>query len=163
MMIYNMRVANFTASTANDILTFYAGATRSALILEIDVEGDGTASAYMEGGVYRVTAIGTGAAPTAVLPVPVDSPNMTGTTPALAFSGTAGTGAWGTTQATLAANPIHSFAVNANGQRYFWRCNPNLNNAIVVPGGGNAIASTIACRFSVMPNNASIRLQIAEF
>lgn len=161
MQIYNTSVANFAASIANSILEIASGATRSLLLLEIDAEGDGTTSAYMEAGLFRVSAIGTGTAQTAAPGVPIDQPNMTGTTPALALSAVVGTGAWGTTQATLAANPVHRFAVNANGQRYFWRCNPNLNNAIVIPGGGS-IAGTLSCRFSTMPAAASLRLQLAE-
>lgn len=161
MMIYNSSVANFAASTANSIIEFATGTLRSVLLLEIDAEGDGTSSAYMEAGFFRVTAIGTGTAQTTAVAQPIDAPNMTGTTPAIAFSGVVGTGAWGTAQATLAANPVHRFALNANGQRYFWRCNPNLNNAIVVPGGGT-ILGTLSCRFSTMPSAASIRIQVAE-
>lgn len=161
MIIYNARVANFAASTANSIIEVASGATRSLLLMEIDAEGDAAASAYMEAGLFRVTAIGTGTAQTAVTSVAVDSPNLTGTTPALAMLGVVGTGAWGTTQAALAANPVQSMPLNANGQRYFWRANPNLNNAIVIPGGG-AIPGTLSCRFSTMPNAASIRLQFAE-
>jgi hypothetical protein len=157
MIVYNARVANFTASTANSIIEFATNASRSVLVVEIDVEGDGTTSAYMEGGLYRVTAIGTGTAQTAVTAVAVVSPSTIPTLQAVV-----GTGAWGTAQATLAANPVHSFPVNQNGQRYFWRANPNLNNAITVPGGGST-TGTLSARFSTMPGNASIRLQLAEF
>lgn len=157
MIIYNVQRQNVALSTTADFMTIIAGASRSLLILEVDAEGDGTASAYNEFGLYRVTTAGTTGA-SAITPVPVDSPNMTGTTPALAFSGLVYT-AW-TTQPTV-GNLIQQCPVNSNGQRYFWRANPNLSNAIVVPGGNNA-AATISVRSISGTGNVSIRIQFAE-
>jgi len=157
MQIYNARVANFTASTANSIIELATGEDRSTAILEIDAQGAGTTSAHMEAGIFRVSAIGTGTAQTAVTPVNVSQPSSVPT-----YTGVVGTGAWGTAQATLAANALHPFAVNANGQRYFWRCMPNLSNALFVQGGGG-VNGTLSCRFATMPANASIRMQLAEF
>jgi hypothetical protein len=159
MMIYNVQRSNVALSTSNDFMTLISGATRSFLILEIDAEGDGTASSYNEFGLYRVgTAGSTGGG--AITPVPVDAPNMTGTTPAIAFSGTVDT-TW-TTQPTV-GGLIHNVPLNSNGQRYFWRCNANNNNAIVVSGGANAAGSISVRGISGSgTGNVSIRLQIAE-
>jgi len=156
MQIFNARVANFTASTTNSIIEIATIAGHSAMIIEFDVEGDGTTSAYMEAGLFRVTSIGTGTVQTSVTAVSVE-----GSASIPTASSVVGTGAWGTAQAALAASPVHGFAVNANGQRYFWRANPNLNNAIVIPAGGS-VAGTLTMRFSTMPANASARLQFAE-
>lgn len=161
MIIYNISRQNVTLSGTTPFLTIVSGATRSFLILELDVEGDSNASAYNEIGLYRVTTAGTGSA-TAITtpPTSVDVPNMTGTTPALAFSGAANS-TYATTQATVGAL-VHNIPVNANGQRYFWRANPNMSNAIVVPGGANAAGSVSFAPISGT-SPVSIRVQIAEF
>lgn len=161
MIIYNISRQNVTLSGTTPFLTIVSGATRSFLIIELDVEGDSNASAYNELGLYRVTTAGTGGA-TAIStpPAPVDSPNLTGTTPALAFSGAANS-TYATTQAVPGAL-VHNIPVNANGQRYFWRANPNMSNAIVVSGGGLAAGSiTFAPISGTSP--ISIRVQVAEF
>lgn len=158
MIIYNVIQANAALSTTNDFFTITSGSTRSFLVIELDWEGDGTSSAYNEVGISRVTTIGTTGGG-AIVPVSVDSPNLTGTTPAIAFSGTVNT-TW-TTQPTKATTPIHNIPINANGQRYFWRANPNLNNAIVVPGGA-AAAGQLSFRSSSGTSNVSGRVQIAE-
>lgn len=138
MIIYNGRFSGtLEATTLIPIHTVISGATRSFLLLEVDAEGMGTSSAANEFGVYRIGTAGVtgGGAVTYTTP---EAPNMTGTTPALAFSGTA--------FASYSTQPIkgalvQNVPINANGQRYFWRCNPNLNNAITVPGGNNAAGS----------------------
>lgn len=158
MMIYNVQRQNVALSTTADFMTLISGATRSFLILEIDAEGDGTSSLYNEFAIYRVATAGTTGSG-AITPVAIDTPNMTGTTPAIAFSGTVNT-AW-SGQPTLGAL-IHQCPINNNGQRYFWRANPNLSNAIVVPGGANA-AGSVSLRSVTGTGNTSIRLQIAEF
>ena len=156
MIVYNGKIVPIAlpGNTTTPILTVIAGATRSFLVLEIDAEGMNTASAANEMGVYRVGTAGvTGG--TAVTFVPIDLPVT-----ATAFSGTA----FGTysTQPVLGAL-IHNIPVNANGQRYFWRANPNLNNAIVVPGGNNAAASiAVAATNAAYTSTIALRLQIAE-
>ena len=157
MMIYNVQRQNVALSTSADFLTLIAGASRSVLLLEFEAEGDGTSSAYNEFGIYRVATAGTTGS-SAIVPVPIDSPNMTGTTPAIAFSGLVYT-AWAT-QPTL-GSLIQQIAANSNGQRAFWRANANLSNAIVVPGGNNA-ASSISIRGINGTGNISYRLQFAE-
>jgi hypothetical protein len=161
MIIYNISRQNVTLSGTTPFLTIVSGSTRSFLIIELDVEGDSNASAYNEIGLYRVTTAGSGAA-TAITtpPAPVDSPNMTGTTPALAFSGAANA-SYATTQPTV-GTLVHNIPVNANGQRYFWRANPNMSNAIVVPGGANAAGSVSFAPISGT-SPISIRVQVAEF
>lgn len=157
MIIYNVRINGTVGTTTTALATIIAGAVRSFLVLEVDLQGQANASAANELGIYRVATAGaTGAS--ALTFVPTDQPNMTGTTPALAFSGT-GFGSY-TTQ-PVAGALIQNIGLNANGQRFFWRANPNLNNAIPVQGGNNAAASIAL--FSI--SGASIftgRLQIAE-
>lgn len=157
MIIYNTRIAGTLGATTTAIATVISGATRSFLLLEVDLNGQATASAANEVGVYRVATAGvTGASPLTF--TPNDSPNMTGTTPALAFSGT-GFGSY-TTQ-PVAGALAQNVPCNGNGQRYFWRCNPNLNNAIVVPGGNNAAGSLAVFPISGTSAVAG-RLQLAE-
>lgn len=158
MMIYNIIRSNVALSTSNDFFTVISGASRSFLVLEIDAEGDGNTSSYNEFGIYRVATAGTTGGG-AITPVPVDAPNLTGTTPAIAFSGTVDT-TW-STQPTV-GSLIHNVPLNANGQRYFWRANPNLSNAIVVPGGANAAGSISVGRSLSGTSNISLRLMVAE-
>ena len=90
----------------------------------------GTASAANELGVYRIGTAGTTGAG-AVTPVPTNALFT-------AFTGTAF--ASYTTQPIKGA-VVQNMPLNSNGQRYFWKANPNLNNAIVVRGGNNANGS----------------------
>lgn len=158
MIIYNVRVSGALSAVLTPIATLISGATRSFLLLEVDLEGAGTASQFNEVGIYRVGTAGvTGSG--ALTFTATDVPNMTGTTPALAFSGT-GFAAYATQP--IAGALVQNVPINANGQRYFWRANANLNNAISVSGGNNA-AGTIA----LFPNNTAGgsvtgRLQLAE-
>lgn len=158
MIIYDVRVNGTLGTTTTALATLISGATRSFIVLEVDLQGQGTASAANELGIYRVGTAGvTGAG--ALTFVTPESPNMTGTTPALAFSGT-GFGSY-TTQ-PIAGALVRNIGLNANGQRYFWRCNPNLNNAITIPGGNNAGGS-----IALFPLSGSSVftgcIQIAEF
>jgi hypothetical protein len=151
MISYNTRFPSFTPAaivsasggvTTGSVLNaiIFPGTNRSYLITEIDVEGGGTASAYAEFSLFRTfTTAAAGALTLVVTPQPVES---VATPPA--FSGSAGQGAFATTQPTLATAPIFSFGLNANGQRYFWKANPNLNNAIVVPGTATSLLGGIA-------------------
>lgn len=156
-MIYNVRVSGTLGATTTAIATIISGASRSFMVVEIEFQGQGTASAANELGLYRVGTAGvTGA--TALTFSPVESPNMTGTTPALAFSGT-GFGSY-TTQ-PIAGALIHNIGLNANGQRYFWRWSGALNNAIIIPGGNNAAGSVAA--FPISGSSVvSGRLQLVE-
>jgi hypothetical protein len=150
MIIFNVVRSNtaLTASTATGFLNLVSGATRSYGILEIDAEGAGTASAYMEIGVYRVTTAGT--AGTAVTPTPVNAASS-------APSFTANGGATGQTVGAL----ISTIPVNANGQRYFWRAMPNLSNAIWAPGGATA-AGQVSFASTAASGSATLRVQVGE-
>lgn len=157
MIIYNLARQSVTMSGTTPFLTVVPGAARSFWIMEIDIQGMGNASAANEAGVYRVATAGTGSAtaiPTGVNAI--DLPNMTGTTPALAFSGAANA-SYATTQPTLGAL-LQNLPFNSNGQRYFWRANANQNNAIPVPGGTTGITIAPLTGNGVL----SVRLQIAE-
>jgi len=155
MIIYNIMRQNAALSTTNDFFTIVTASSRSVLVLEIDAEGDSTASAYNEAGIYRVTTTGaTGGG--AITPAPVDTPNAALVMQASVFT------TW-TTQPVVGAL-VHNVPVNANGQRYFWRANPNMSNAIMIQGNGPAAAGTLSCLRSFSgTSNISARLQVAEF
>ena len=171
MIIYNFRFPFFTAAAliaATGGLTsgvslsgvIFPGTNKSFLLLEIDAEGGGNASANGEFSVFRtITTAAAGALTTVVTGQPID---QVATNPA--FTGSAGQGSFATTQPILAGAPLMSFGLNANGQRYFWRANPNLNNAIVVPGTPTALlGGLVFCQTggsAVM--SAMMRVQIAE-
>lgn len=158
MIIYNVRVSGALSTTTTPIATIIAGAIRSFLLLEVDLEGMGTASQANEVGIFRVATAGaTGSG--ALTFTSTDQPNMTGTTPALAFSGT-GFGAYATQPVTGAL--IQNIPINANGQRYFWRANANLNNAIPVQGGNNAAASIALFPINTAGGTVTGRIQLAE-
>lgn len=158
MIIYNFRVTGALSAVLTPIVTIIAGAIRSFLVLEVDLEGMGTASQANEVGIYRVGTAGvTGSG--AITPTATDVPNMTGTTPALAFSGTA-FAAYATQP--LAGALVHNIPINANGQRYFWRANANLNNAIPVQGGNNAAASIALFPINTAGGTVTGRVQVAE-
>ena len=191
MLVYNVS-ATFTSSltTTVPIATVFTNTAaasnvvtgRSVLILEIDVEGSGNASNYMEFGFYRL-AVPTGTATSATFtqsaaltPQCVDqNTNAPGTlSPAAQCTWTSGTFAAGSTYpagltpGSFVAQPVHRFGVNVNGQRYFWRANPNLSNAIIVPGSGVVSNLSYAGALSLVPisvassPNVSFRIQFAE-
>jgi hypothetical protein len=137
MISYSMQIPQFTlAAATTQFGTIIGGAARSWAIFELDFQGRGTASADNEVGLYRIATAGvTGSNALAFTPNTV--PNMTGTTPALAFSGTGFT--------TYATQPIKgalawNLPLNANGQRYFWRAQ-NIFDVIDSPGGNSAASS----------------------
>lgn len=150
MQLYNIEIGGTLAATTTALATLIAAATRSIMLLEIEIEGMGTTSSANELGLYRIGTAGV--TPSNALVVTPLSPS----TPAFA----------GTAYATYATQPIkgalvHNIPFNGNGQKAFWRCNPGKENAIIIPGGNNAAASlglftisgTVAMRG---------RLQIAE-
>lgn len=154
MIVYNVRIPQVTISGATTVIgTITPGTNRSFLILEIDFQGMASASAVNELGLYRTanTYVTPGTALAFVL---VDSPNTSPT-----FSGV---GAVSYTTAPTLGSLVHSFGLNANGQRYFWRCNPNLNNAIVVPGTATGLTNGVT--FAGISGASSIagRLQLGE-
>ena len=153
MQIYNVRIPQFTlAATTTAFGTVISAAARSFLVTELDFEGMGTASAFNEIGLYRVGTAGvTGA--TALVFTSVDANS---TIPVFA-----GTGFAAYTTQPIAGALLQNMPLNSNGQRYFWRCNPNLNNALVVPGG-NAAAGSIAMFPIAGTGSVGGRMQISE-
>jgi hypothetical protein len=131
MQIYNAQIPQFTlAATTTAFGTLISGSVNANMLLEIDFQGRGTSSADNEVGIYRIATAG-----------------ITGSTAITATPTNAGYAAWaGTAFVSYATQPVkgalvHNFPLNSNGQRYFWRCNPNLNNAIAIPAGNVAAAS----------------------
>lgn len=156
MIPYSIVRQDVALSTTADFLTIIAGASRSLLLTELDFQGEGNTSVKNQLGVFRVATAGTTPGG-AITPAPRYTPNMTGTTPALAFSGLVYT-TWSAAP-TLGAN-VHPFSVNANGQRYFWRAE-HINDVIPVPGGNNAAAS-LSIRSVSGTSNVSGRVRIVE-
>lgn len=170
MITYNCRFPTFTpagliAATgglitgASMIAALFPGTNRSFLITEIELQGQGVASAAGEYSLFRtITTAAVGALTLVVTPKPVTS---LATQPA--FSGSAGQGAFATTQPTLEATPTYDFGDNANGQRYFWRANPNLDNAIDMPGTATALLNGVVLVQTVGTlSPVSARFQIKE-
>jgi hypothetical protein len=150
MLLYNVEVGGTLTTVTTALATLIASATRSILLLEVDIEGMGTTSTANELGLYRINVAGvTPSGALTVTPVHPSSPSFAGT----AFS------TYGT-QPTRGAL-IKNMPFNGNGQRYFWRANPGKENAIVIPGGNNAAASVGLFTIS---GTAAFRgrLQIAE-
>lgn len=147
MITYNIRIPSFTAASlttggaaltnGNITAIIFPGTNRSFVISEIDLEGFGTASATSEFAWFRtITAAAAGAATTAL----TANPTVSLATPP-AFTGNAAQSGYATTQPTIGAlsTAVHNCPLNQNGQRYFWRANPNLDNAIDCPGTATAL------------------------
>lgn len=157
MIPYNVERTKAALSTTADFLYFIGGAARSWAIVEYDGQGESNASADNQVGIYNVATLATTPS-SAVTPVSPLHPNMTGTTPAIAFSGLVYTAA--ATAATL-GSLMQRFSVNANGGRPYWKANVNFNNAIWMPGGNNA-ASAVSIRSIQGTSSISLRVGIVE-
>jgi hypothetical protein len=131
MIPYSVQIPQFTlAATTTAFGTVIAATTRALILTELDFQGRGNSSADNEVGLYRVGTAGTtGSSALTFTPKNPASP---------AFAGT-GFAAYSTQPIKGAL--LHNMPLNANGQRYFWRANPNLNNAIAIPAGNVAAAS----------------------
>ena len=155
-MIYNIPVSSVTLAAGASFLTVVPGAARSFLIIEIDAQGMGNSSAPNEFGIFSVGTAGSGAGtPTAYGVNPTDSPNISGGG-SLAFSGNAFIGYASTPP--VAAALRHNVPLNSNGQRYWWRCNTNYNDAILVPGNSKGIT----CQQISGTGTVTLRLKISE-
>ncbi|MEI6481841.1 MAG: hypothetical protein WCO62_00380 [Betaproteobacteria bacterium] len=179
MLVYNV---SFTSTTVPAAGTFIAslftntattGTGRSVMILEVDIEGGNNTSMYSEVGFYRAAApTGTTTAlpssTTASVAVDISAPTAACVWTVGAFSAGV-TGPTGISALPLSSTPpVHRIGINGNGQRYFWRANPNLNNAIVVPGTG-VLSSTVFTGALILAsitagttNPISGRIQFAE-
>ena len=134
-MIYNFRVPPTSLVAGTNIFFMNANNaasnSRSFMVTELDFEGSLTATQYAEIGIYRASGTTLYSGGSASVGTPVDLPSgSTAGTPATPVAATIA-GSSPTTAGALGAL-VHSFGINANGQRYFWRANPNLNNAIIV-------------------------------
>ena len=174
MIIYNFAFPVFTPAslvavaggvTSGSVITgiIFPGTNRSFVLLEIDVEGSGSSSAPATFSVFRtITTAAVGALTTVI----TGQPTVSLSTPPV-FSGSAGQGSFATTQPTLAGASMFNLSANANGQRYFWRANPNINNALDFPGTATALLNGLALVQVVATGTAAIaaqaRIQIAEF
>jgi hypothetical protein len=173
MITYDLNFPIFTPAslvsatggvTTGSVLTgiWFPGTNRSHIVSEIDIEGSGSSSAPAVFALFRtITTAAVGALTTVVTAQPTTSLSTNPT-----FSGSAGQGSFATTQPTLAAAPIKIMGLNANGQRYFWRANPNLDNALDVPGTATALLNGLALVQIVATGTAAIaataRIQIKE-
>jgi hypothetical protein len=173
VIIYNFNFPIFTAAslvpvagglTSGSVYTgiIFPGTNKSFLLLEVDVEGSGSSSAPSTFSIFRtITSAASGALTTVITGQPTVSLSSNPS-----FTGSAGQGSFATTQATLASASAFNLSANANGQRYFWRANPNLSNALDVPGtptallGGIALVQVVATGSSVIA--AQARIQIGE-
>lgn len=131
MQTYNVKVSGTLEATALVALfTIINGSVQASLLTEYDLEGMGTSSAANELGLYRVGTAGvTGSGALTFTPT---NPGYT------AYSGT---GFGGYSTQPIKGALMKPIQINANGQRIFWRCNPNLNNAFSIPAGNVATAS----------------------
>jgi hypothetical protein len=173
VIIYNFNFPIFTAAslvpvagglTSGSVYTgiIFPGTNKSFLLLEVDVEGSGSSSAPSTFSIFRtITSAASGALTTVITGQPTVSLSSNPS-----FTGSAGQGSFATTQATLASASSFNLSANANGQRYFWRANPNLSNALDVPGtatallNGIALVQVVATGTSVIA--AQARIQVGE-
>ncbi len=147
--VYSKILQSVAASTTNDTWELGAASAGQTRILEHFVGGEATASAVIRVGVNRVTTQGTGTAPTAYTPEKFNtrSPAAAGT-----YYGAVGANvAWGTAQATLAANPMIHHAFNAFGGTDRWVAQPgeeiylvNAEFASARSGVGTSVISAMA-------------------
>ena len=174
MIIYNFNFSIFTpaslipitgGTTSGAVITgiIFPGTNKSFILKEIDVEGSGSSSAPATFSIFRtITAAASGALTTVITGQPTTSLSTQPT-----FTGSAGQGSFATTQPTLAAAAIFNLSANANGQRYYWRADPNLVNAIDFPGTPTALLNGLALVQVVATGTSAIaaqaRIQIAEF
>ncbi len=127
---YRVTKVSTAMNTAQDIITITAPAARSLRILEITIQGMGTASAANEIGCYRSTG---GVTPVAITPIPTNADFAAATFTAA--------GSWGT-HPTLGV-VLDRIAVNANGGGV---SKPLIfpGFAIEIPGAGQVSIRSIA-------------------
>ena len=174
MIVYNFNFPVFTQtgltavagglmSTGNILGIIFPGTNRSFVLLEIDVEGSGSSSAPSTFSVFRtITSAASGALTTVITGQPTVSLSSNPS-----FTGSAGQGGFATTQATLAGASLFNLSANANGQRYWWRADPTMRNAVDCPGTATALLNGL-CLTQVVATGTAVmaaqaRIQIAEF
>lgn len=149
---YSAQVANTAFNTANDFLAIYAATNHSIRIVEINLAGNGTASAANILKVSRFATVG-------VTP----TNGITGKPFAQAVSLTATAliaTAWAT-QPTGAETILLSLSANANGGVFRWVAPPY--GEVEVPGGGLAAASCLSFRPLLGSSNMTLNVIWDEF
>ena len=157
MRIYNVRFPVTTPSASSvALLSFVAGSAKTVMILEMDFEGMGNVAANAEFAWYRWGASSFGTNSNTATPTAIDGTNTAAST--TVYIGNTG---W-TIQPTFSTSSFNFF-LNANGQRYFWRANPNLNNAICLDAPVENYGISLALSTGT-PANCLIagRVQFAE-
>lgn len=120
MPFYGASQSPTAPGTTNDILTLTAAASRIALVHEISISGEGTASAANELIVNRPTTLGI--TPVAQVPAQFDPDNAASGATVAAMSAANASG-W-TTQPVLATISLMRLGCNSNGGVYRWVAKP---------------------------------------
>lgn len=120
--VYSKLVTGLTTTTTNDVWELGAAASGQLRILESFAGGENTASTVARLQVHRVSSQGTGTTPTAYTPEKFNtrSPAAASTV----YGGVSAQVAWGTAQATLAANPLLVHGFNSFGGSDRWVAQP---------------------------------------
>lgn len=136
MPFYGASVSPAAPGTTNDVLTLTGAASRVALLHEISVSGEGTASAANELILNRPSTLGV--TPTAQTPAQFDPDN--------AASGATISTAW-TTQPVLGTVHLLRLGCNSNGGVYRWVAKPG--EEVRIRGNATVSVSQLSLRFSL--------------
>jgi hypothetical protein len=120
--VYSKATTALTTATTNDIWELGAAAATQLRIIESFVAGENTASTVARINVSRVTSQGTGTAPTAYTPEKYNTRSSAAAS--TVYGGVSAQVAWGTAQATLAANPLLVHGLNTFGGSDRWVAQP---------------------------------------
>ena len=158
-MRYNIHIPSTVTAAGNDLITIVSGSKRSVLVCEIDLEGAELSGAFLDMGFFLVPSTPGSTGGGAIVPQPIGNPNLTGSNPVIAFSGSVFT-TW-SSQPVVASDAVHPTPINANGQRYYW-ATENTEDMISIPGGGGA-AGTLSLRvISTSGSHIAGRIKIIE-
>lgn len=120
--VYSKVTTGLTVATTNDIWEIGAASAGQCRIIESFAAGEATVSTVARLTLSRVTAQGTGTAPTTYTPEKFNtrSPAATSTV----YGAVGAQVAWGTTQATLSANALVHHTYNSLGGSDRWVAQP---------------------------------------
>lgn len=151
--MFSVRRSNVALVSSTDFLTFLSGSSRGIVLLELDFNGQGTASSQGELGIYVCTSTGTtpGGAITAQ---PINTRYS-----AVAAAATIYT-TWSVAP-TIGSEPIHTIPINGNGERYRWIWNGDWGNAITI-APGTAAANYLTFRQIAGTPTVTGRIRFAE-
>lgn len=144
MSTYTYQVSNTALNTASDLMTIIPASGRRIQIIEIAIQGMGTASAANELGVYRSTGGTTGGGAMTATKLSTDAPSAASTVNTT-WSG----------QPTLGGKVL-ALGVNANGGIYRWVARPG--EEIESRGG----VDQISLRSAVGTSNVSVTVVVVE-